>query len=30
VKSEEEIEIIPVDSESAELGVKIEELLIEG
>lgn len=30
VKSVEEIEIIPVDSESAELGVKIEELLIEG
>jgi uncharacterized protein (DUF362 family) len=30
VKSEEEIKIIPVDSETAELGVKIEEILSEG
>jgi len=30
VKSEEEIKIIPLDPESAELGVKIKEILIEG
>jgi uncharacterized protein (DUF362 family) len=30
VKSEEEIKIIPVDSESAELGVEIEEILNKG